>query len=389
MFLEVVDDMVSFMHGRRLRSWLVPWKRIVAGRSFKSAFVALLLSSCGGVSSNSHQAHGLSLPRLVSPGSIRQQENVTSTVSGAAVFKQGSNPNISSPISTFISKNGFLVEATADVKQSEIFGHAKPLSKWVYLSSVPGVVTQLDFDSVNSGFTLVQKAGDISVTSLYSTSDGGKHWKEVSSGEFVKVHFFDSQSGIAVSNPPGGPRPSHGPEILITTDGGHSWNVELPPALAQVSLSNNVYTSFSFVSKDGGWLALGGQPGAGSEEKWLFGTADGGHSWTRIASTPSLSSTVATLPASPGLPTGGYLKQIRFVSPTLGYLVLARGAPGGVLKTVDGGIHWIWEQLLRSDDFRPTSIAELAPVTPVGGIAVTDTGSIWNQVSFGTPWKEV
>ena len=286
----------------------------------------------------------------------------------------------------FISKSGFLVGAQVNGNQSNIFERTKPLVNWNFVGEIPGIVTQLDFDTLESGFALVG-ATIFSTNSLYSTSDGGRHWTLVSTGKYVQVHFFNSQNGVALSNPPSGP--GLGAEILITSDGGHRWTREPASALSQVSLFGSSYASFSFVSNEVGWLAFGGQPAAGSEEKWLFRTVNGGLSWTQIASTPSFSSPVTTRATSPGLPMGGYMDQVRFISPSLGYMVLARGGRGGVLKTVDGGIHWTGDQLLPNNDYRSTSIAEIATTTPFGGVAVTEAGSIWNQADSGAAWKEI
>ena len=284
----------------------------------------------------------------------------------------------------FISKSGFLIGAEVNGNQSNIFERTKPLANWTYVGSIPGMVTQLDFDNLNSGFALVG-ATIFSTDSLYSTSDGGRHWTLVSTGKYVQVHFFNSQNGVALSNPPSGL--GLGAEILITSNGGRSWTRESASALSQVGLFGSNYASFSFVSNEVGWLACGGQPSAGSEEKWLFRTANGGRSWTEVASAPIFSS--PALHAPPGLPIGGYLSQVRFISPSLGYIALARGGRGDVLKTVDGGIHWTGEQLLPSNDYRSTAIAEIALATPYGSIAITELGSIWNQVNSGTAWKEI
>jgi photosystem II stability/assembly factor-like uncharacterized protein len=160
-----------------------------------------------------------------------------------------------------------------------------------------------------------------------------------------------------------------------------------------MSLLSGNYVGFSFASNEIGWLAFGGQPGAGSEEKWLFRTVNGGRSWTEVASSPpltnpSFSSPETTLPDSFSLPLNGYLSQIRLITPSLGYIALARGGRGDVLKTVDGGIHWTGEQLLPANNFRSTSISEIA-TTPFGGVALTAAGSIWNQANSGAAWKEI
>lgn len=246
-------------------------------------------------------------------------------------------------------------------------------------------MTQLDFDTLNSGFALVG-ASIFSPDSLYSTSDGGRHWTLVSKGKYVQVHFFNDQYGVAVSNPPNGPGP--GAEILTTSDGGRSWTKEPSSPLSKTSLFGSTYSSFSFISNEVGWLAIGGQPSAGSEEKWLFRTVDGGRNWTQVASTASVSS-VTTAATSAGLPIGGYLNQVRFVSPSKGYMVLARGGRGSVLKTTDGGIHWAGEQLIPSNGYRSTSIEEISTTTPYGEIVVTELGSIWNKANRGAAWQQI
>lgn len=381
--------MQSVLESNLLRTHCINGKgssnRKLTTRSLQGLAAVVLLSSCGTMS-NSPKVTPPSLPNLTLPGPVKLQKNVTNTVSAPAVFNLGSSPNISLAGPTFISKSGFLASAEVNGNQSKLFERTKPMANWNFVGSLPGVVTQLDFDTPDSGFALVG-ATIFSTDSLYSTSDGGRHWTLVSTGKYVQVHFFNSQNGVALSNPPSGP--DLGAEILITSDGGRSWTRESASALSRVSLFGSNYASFSFVSNEVGWLAFGGEPGTGSEEKWLFRTVNGGRSWTQIASTPSFSSPITTLPTSPGLPTGGYMKQVRFISPSVGYMVLARDGRGGVLKTVDGGIHWTGEQLLPSNDYRSTSIAEIATTTPFGGVAVTEAGSIWNQANSGAAWKEI
>ncbi|NNN14043.1 MAG: hypothetical protein HKL81_09905 [Acidimicrobiaceae bacterium] len=321
---------------------------------------------------------------------VQVKQNVPITASAPAVFNLRSSPNMYLVRPLFISKSGFLVGAEVNGNQNNIFERTRPLSHWNFVGSIPGIVIQLDFDTLKSGFALVGSR-ITSTNSLYSTSDGGRHWTLVSKGKYVQVHFFNNQNGIALSSPPGGP--GFGAEILITSSGGRSWTQEPTSTLSQMSLLSGNYVGFSFASNEIGWLAFGGQPGAGSEEKWLFRTVNGGRSWTEVASSPpltnpSFSSPETTLPDSFSLPLNGYLSQIRLTTPSLGYIALARGGRGDVLETVDGGIHWTGEQLLPANNFRSTSISEIA-TTPFGGVALTAAGSIWNQANSGAAWKEI
>ena len=374
----------SLKHNRFTNVMGAP-NRKLARRSFLGLMCALLLVSCGTVGSSARTSTP-SLPHLVSPGVVSVQKGVTNTVSSPAVFNLQSSPNVSLDGPLFISKSGFLVGAEVNGSQSDIFQRVKPMANWTYLGSIPGKVAQLDFYNLNSGFALVG-ATIFSTDSLYSTSDGGRHWNLVSTGKFVKVHFFNSQDGVALASPPTGP--GAGAKILITSDGGRSWTQQSTSSLSKVGVFGSNYASFSFISNKVGWLAIGGQPAAGSEEKWILTTVNGGRSWTQVSSTPSLSSPATTQPNAPGLPMGGYISQVRFETPSLGYMVLARGGRGGVLKTVDGGVHWSGEQLLPSNDYRSTAIKEFAPSTPFGAIAITQPGSIWNQANTTAPWKEI
>lgn len=345
----------------------------------------LLLSSCS-TSISSAKAPPFSFPNLTSPGTVKVNQNVSITSSSPSVFNLGSSPNIALARPLFISKSGFLAESQVNGSQSDIFLRANPLGNWIPAGSIPGRVEQLDFDTLSLGFALVG-SNTFSSTSLYSTSNGGRHWILVSTGKYVQVHFFNNRDGVALASPPTGP--GLGAEILITSDGGRHWSTEATTAFSHISVFGVNYASFSFISAKVGWLAIGGQPGAGSEEKWLLNTANGGQTWTQIASTPPLGSPVATEPNAPGLPMGGYMDQIRFTTSLHGYMVLGRGGRGAVLETADGGVHWKGKQLLPGNDYRSTAIAEIALGTPFGGIIVTQLGSIWNQANSRDSWKQI
>ncbi len=342
--------------------------------------------SCATAGSNASVQHPATLPHLTGPGSVRVQKDVSTITSQPAVFNLDSSPTLSSGEPVFISKSGFLIEASINGNQSEIYKRMRPSANWTYVGSIPGVAVQLDFDTLDSGFALVGSSL-FSANSLYSTSDGGRQWSLISTGNYVQMHFFDSRDGLAVTNPPVGLGLE--PGILITVDGGHRWIRASGSALPQIGLIQSPYASFSFVSNEVGWLALGGQPGAGSQEKWLLKTLDGGQSWSLVAVTPGFSSSTTTAAITPALTMGGYLAQVRFVSYLVGYMALEEGPPGAVLKTLDGGIHWKQQQVLPVNNFRSTNIAQIAPNTLYGGIAVTDFGSIWNQAKPGEAWKEV
>ena len=358
---------------------------VCAGLSL--VFGALVLSSCGAVSYGS-KTGPVSLPSLKSPGPVKLDTRVSSTVSTPAIFDPGTLQvvNLSGP--TYISKTGFIVAAQIVGNQSVIFERNKPLAAWSHTGTIPGAVDQLDFYSLNGGFALASGSYGQFSTALYSTANGGRSWSRVATKRFAQIHFFDTRNGVALMDPPAAI--GIGGQIMLTTDGGHSWATGDPTSLPIFAFGPG-NASFSFVSRNIGWLAFGSQPGAGNEEKTLLGTIDGGQSWKEISSFgSSLPISLTSAPASVGLPLGGYLEQIRFVTTLVGYLVLASGPHGAAFKTTDGGIHWNHTaQFLPSSNYRSTSITDLAPTTPYGGMAVTELGSLWNQASSGSPWTEI
>ena len=87
------------------------------------------------------------------------------------------------------------------------------------------------------------------------------------------------------------------------------------------------------VGADGSlWLAVPGEPSAGSEVKAVYRSHTGGRSWQRVA--------VSSPPRAAGrgnLSTAGYVVGLHAVGADGAYLVLSRGLP---LHTTDGGRHW-------------------------------------------------
>jgi photosystem II stability/assembly factor-like uncharacterized protein len=107
-------------------------------------------------------------------------------------------------------------------------------------------------------------------------------------------------------------------EIIVTHDGGQTWN-PLPHPTGYA-----FEAGIFFRTAQQGWLLIGGQPGAGSQAKELFGTDDGGMSWTHLSGGPT----------DMGF---GYLGPVAFTSAKDGWLATAHA---GLSHTTDGGIHW-------------------------------------------------
>lgn len=343
---------------------------------------ALSLSSCGSVAA---KVSTTSLPRLKSPGPVTQI-NIKLSMSTPASFSPGPSPNVIGTGPTYISPSGFVVAVDTSGNKSNIYERTRPTAQWMQLGTVPGIVAQLDFTTQKLGFALVQGSSGRSSSLLYATTNGGRNWSLISTGQLTQVHFFDGLDGVAAAPAPSGA--IHGTEMLLTSDGGHSWTQVTSSSFPQQGVYGIRYSSFSFISRQVGWFIFGSQPGTGMQQKWLFKTSDGGKSWNQASVSPPFPSPTTTTAPSGGLPIMGYVQQIRFSSSSVGYLLLARGPRGGALKTVDGGLHWAVVPFLPGNEMSSTAITDLAPSTPYGAIAYTVSGMLWNQPKGGS-WVQL
>ena len=127
-------------------------------------------------------------------------------------------------------------------------------------------LTSADFISGRDGFA-------VGTTSLLATTDGGAHWTALPEPCPVirSVHFVSPTTGYAVA---GGTNvsgadpamPTSGGQVLLTSDGGHTWHALATPANAQ---------TVCFSDPRHGWLGANGL---------LYRTSDGGVQWTVLTS---------------------------------------------------------------------------------------------------------
>jgi photosystem II stability/assembly factor-like uncharacterized protein len=135
--------------------------------------------------------------------------------------------------------------------------------------------------------------------------------------------------------------------------------------------------SFSLDARTTWQLCLGGGA-AGSIEKLLFRTTDGGATWTLIGRT-----TLGNPPREAGvgaLPNGDGVTQMLFVDATGGWMGLDSPGPN-LFRSQDGGVTW-------------TEVSALPPALPVTAIVFGDPvhgtvetpDGIWVTRDGGTTW---
>lgn len=188
---------------------------------------------------------------------------------------------------------------------------------WERTTQVSSSEMTFVIEGVDSDIAFIGGAGPnfAGNANLYRTIDGGQSWEVVYTAVgptsfWNMIHFFDTQNGIALSDPPNGA----GAFLIIKTkDGGTTWTPISNPPMAkpgETGLSN----AFQFYDDKNGWFGTyhGGR---------IFRTTDGGETWTGFASGGS-----------------GSTWSVNFVSPTTG--VRTSDSAPFLSWTTDGGQTW-------------------------------------------------
>jgi len=213
---------------------------------------------------------------------------------------------------------------------------------------------------------------------IYRTVNSGQSWEAVytptSPNSFWNwIHFFDSQNGVAQSDPP---VPGGNFLIVKTSDGGKTWTpIANPPDANENEFG--IFNGFHFYDNLNGWFGTGHPPFLpGGSAGRVFRTTDGGNTWTAFASG-----------------NGETVNAVRFVSPTVG--IRTSDSPPFLTRSVDGGRTWTPVSNLPVSNIRQM-IAATGVNTPslnqlwVYGeadapfiLSSTDGGATWQQQTIG------
>jgi len=159
--------------------------------------------------------------------------------------------------------------------------------------------------------------------------DGGATWEETGQAAVYDLTFGSSVDGWALSGnardlAPGLPT-SH------TMDGGRTWQDVTGPCPDPTPYP----TGISFADADHGWVACVGDAATIQQGKAVMATEDGGQTWNPVAEVfaPGDGATVG----DGGLPLSGHAPGITFLPNGHGWLWMDRDCLYG---TVDGGHSW-------------------------------------------------
>jgi hypothetical protein len=119
-----------------------------------------------------------------------------------------------------------------------------------------------------------------------------------------------------------------GSHLYVSTNAGATWATRSQPCTT-LGYPGYVYLSATEGADPSLWLACGGQPSAGNEEKAVYLSTNRGITWSLRSS--------ALLTSNGDIPGNGYVGAIDAVSPTRAYMALGRL---GVFVSSDGGRIW-------------------------------------------------
>jgi len=170
-------------------------------------------------------------------------------------------------------------------------------------------------DRIGHLSTIPGEAWASTAKGLLKSRDEGQTWEATGPG-YAEPAFANDKAGWALVATEENRWNVESP-IFSTSDGGKTWNRLNSPCGG----GRTVPGAISLVSPTEGWVGCMSQPGAGQQDKVLYKTTDGGHTWKE----------------SSDLSGGGYLNGLFFRPGDKGWVWLTRG---GLSLTTDGGRTW-------------------------------------------------
>lgn len=246
--------------------------------------------------------------------------------------------------------------------------------------------TKLDFrdiDAVDTQTAYLLSIGPGTASRIFKTADSGKHWKlqytnSDPKGFLDAMTFWDARHGLVIGDSIDGHF-----QILITDNGGSTWNKipdsALPPALPNEGAFSASGSNIAVMGRNEAWIGMGG-----SKSRVLH-TADHGKTWT-VVDTPLAAGetsgifSISFRDAMHGVIVGGDYKQ-------------ENATVDNVAITSDGGKTWELIKEHGLSGFRsavkyvPGKGKTLIAVGPTGADISEDDGRSWKELAYPSDIK--
>ncbi|HET9849044.1 MAG TPA: hypothetical protein VFR68_10865 [Candidatus Dormibacteraeota bacterium] len=170
---------------------------------------------------------------------------------------------------------------------------------------------------------------------ILRTTDGGTHWNDVTpqdatAGTWITFFLDANNAWLASSLQSASGSPDTAVEIYRTADAGRTWQ-----RVGVVPADRGGPSSLDFVDASHGWLTMQLGVAMGSEGIALYGTQDGGATWSKLSE--------ADTSGAPGhLPLSCQKAAPVFLTSSIGWVPGTCSAGGGpfLYVTHDGGRSW-------------------------------------------------
>ncbi len=222
--------------------------------------------------------------------------------------------------------------------------HQAPIGPYVYDASAIGLnVWALAGTCPPAAFS-----GSSCSVAVEQSLDGGTNWSSLGvvppkgpvDGRSIELARITTTRSYVLENASGTSDTANW-QLAFTADGGAAWTVRPVPCGTAFSLGAEVAAS----STEDLWLFCGSQATAGEQSKQLYRSANGGQSWSLVASATGLGTPPPpSIPPDP-LPLSGYIApftvghhNLAVASPTTAWLFPARS---DLYETRDGGSRWV------------------------------------------------